>query len=175
MKKRSEKQDDCKSLNELFSSTPHIFLTGFEKITVAQDFELRKTVRAAGGRYKVIKNTLAGKAGPGTPAEPVMKGLRGMSSIAYTNEDPVALAKALTKYAKDHPTFTFKAGIVEGKAFDVRSIEALATMPSKEEIFAKLLYLINAPAQRLVTAINGVGRNLAVVVDQGVKENKFSA
>jgi len=87
----------------------------------------------------------------------------------------VALAKALTKYAKDNPTFTFKAGLVEGRAFDIKSIEALATMPSKEEVFAKLLYLINAPAQRLVTAINGVGRNLAVVVDQGVKENKFSA
>jgi len=87
----------------------------------------------------------------------------------------VALAKALTKYAKENPTFTFKAGVVEGRVFEVGQIEALANMPSKEEIFAKLLYVINAPAQQLVTAINGVGRNLAVVIDQGVKENKFSA
>ncbi|MBL8296145.1 MAG: 50S ribosomal protein L10 [Bryobacterales bacterium] len=175
MKKRSAKQTDLEALHQIFERTPHVFLTGFEKLTVAQDFELRKTIRAAGGNYKVIKNTLAGKAGAGTSAEPLVKGLAGMSSIAYTEGDPVALAKALTKYAKDNSSFRFKAGIVEGHVFDIKSIEALANMPSKEEIFAKLLYCINAPAQRLVTAMNGVGRNLAVVVDQGVKENKFSA
>jgi large subunit ribosomal protein L10 len=85
------------------------------------------------------------------------------------------LAKALTAYAKANPTFTFKAGIVEGRAIDVKAINELATMPSKEELYSKLLFLINAPAQRLVTAMNAVGRNLAVVVDQGVKENKFQA
>ncbi len=98
-----------------------------------------------------------------------------MTSLAYTTGDPVALAKALTAYAKANPTFTFKAGVVEGRAIDVAAINDLAAMPPKEEIFAKLLYLINAPAQRLVTAMNAVGRNLAVVVDQGVKENKFSS
>jgi large subunit ribosomal protein L10 len=122
----------------------------------------------------VIKNNLAEKASEGTPAEQVLKDLRGMTSMAYTTGDPVALAKALTAYAKANPTFTFKAGMVEGRVIDVKAINELATMPSKEEIFAKLLYLINAPAQRLVTAMNAVGRNLAVVVDQGVKENKFS-
>ena len=96
-----------------------------------------------------------------------------MTSLAYTTNDPVALAKALTAYAKTNPSFTFKAGMVEGRAIDIKAINDLATMPPKEEIFAKLLYLINAPAQRLVTAMNAVGRNLAVVVDQGVKENKF--
>ena len=85
----------------------------------------------------------------------------------------MALAKALTAYAKANPTFTFKAGLVEGRAIDVKMIGDLATMPSKEEILAKLLYLINAPAQRLASAIGAVGRNLAVVVDQGCKENKF--
>ena len=97
-----------------------------------------------------------------------------MTSMAYTTNDPVALAKALTAYAKANPTFTFKAGVVEGRAIDVKQIGDLATMPSKEAIFAKLLYLINAPAQRLAMTINAVGRSLAVVVDQGVKENKFS-
>ena len=96
-----------------------------------------------------------------------------MTSIAYTESDPVALAKALTTYAKTNPTFTFKAGVVEGRVIDVASIQDLANMPSKEEIYAKILWLIQAPAQRLVTAISGVGRNLAVVVDQGVKESKF--
>ena len=98
-----------------------------------------------------------------------------MTSLAYTTGDPVALAKALTAYAKTNPAFTFKAGMVEGRAIDIKAINDLASMPPKEEIFAKLLYLINAPAQRLVTAMNAVGRNLAVVVDQGVKENKFQA
>src|SRR5881227_4018474 len=98
-----------------------------------------------------------------------------MTSVAYTMQDPVALAKALTAYAKANPSFTFKAGIVEGRAIDVKAISELAAMPSKEAIFAKLLYVINAPAQQLVTAMNAVGRNLAVVLDQGVKENKFKA
>jgi len=98
-----------------------------------------------------------------------------MTSLAYTEGDPVALAKALAAYAKTNPSFTFKAGMVEGRVIDIKAINDLATMPPKEEIFAKLLYLINAPAQRLVTAMNAVGRNLAVVIDQGVKENKFTA
>jgi large subunit ribosomal protein L10 len=96
-----------------------------------------------------------------------------MTSIAYTITDPVALAKALTTYAKANPTLTFKAGVVEGRVIDVKSISELAALPSRDELLAKVLFLINASAQRLVTAIGGVGRNLAVVVDQGVKENKF--
>jgi len=142
---------------------------------VSQDFELRKAVRGAGGKYRVIKNNLAEIAAQGTPSEAVLKNLRGMTSLAYTSNDPVALAKALTTYAKANPSFSFNAGIVEGRAIDVAAIGELANMPSKDQIFAKLLYLINAPAQRLVTVIQAVGRNLAVVVDQGVKENKFQA
>ena len=159
----------------MLGNVQNVFLTSFEKLTVQQDFELRKTVRAAGGSCKVIKNTLAGRAAEGTPAQTILSNLAGMTSIAYTDSDPVALAKALTKYAKENPTFTFKAGMVEGRVFEVAGIEALAAMPSRDELLSKLLYLINAPAQRLVTAINGVGRNLAVVIDQGCKENKFSA
>jgi large subunit ribosomal protein L10 len=83
------------------------------------------------------------------------------------------MAKVLSKYAKDNPEFTFKAGVVEGRVISIKEIEALATMPSKEEIYAKLLFMLNAPAQRLATAISAVGRNLAVVVNQGVHEKKF--
>ena len=151
----------------------NLFVTGYEKLKVGQDFELRKVVRGAGGKYRVVKNNLASLASEGTPSEQVLKDLRGMTSLAYTTDDPVALAKALTAYAKANPTFTFKAGIVEGRAIDVKQINDLATMPSKEEIMSKLLFLINAPAQRLVGAIGAVGRNLAVVIDQGVKDNKF--
>jgi large subunit ribosomal protein L10 len=174
MKKKPEKKKDLDQLREQLGESGTVFLTGYEKMTVQQDFDLRKTVRGAGGNYKVIKNRIAEKAAEGSGASGLLKDLKGMCSIAYTSGDPVALAKALSTYAKANPAFTFKAGLVEGRVVDVTGITALATMPPKEEIYAKLLYLIQAPAQRLVTVMNGVGRNLAVVVDQGVKENKFS-
>lgn len=173
MKKKEDKKKDIDALRQDLEQSKNLFVTGYERLRVDQDFELRKVVRGAGGKYRVIKNNLAEKASEGTAAEQVLKDLRGMTSMAYTTGDPVALAKALTAYAKANPTFTFKAGMVEGRVIDVKAINDLATMPSKEEIFAKLLFLIQAPAQRLVTAMNAVGRNLAVVVDQGVKENKF--
>jgi len=174
MKRKPEKQKDLDALREELLNAAHVFLAGYEKTTVQQDYELRKTIRGAGAKYKVVKNTIASKAAEGTKSEELLKALRGMSSIAYTSGDPVALAKALTAYAKANPSFTFRAGMVEGRVVDVGGISALANLPPKEEIYAKLLFLIQAPAQRLVTAMNGVGRNLAVVVDQGVKENKFS-
>ncbi len=173
MKKKADKKKDIEALRQDLERLRNLFVTGYEKLRVDQDFELRKTVRAAGGKYRVVKNNLAEKASEGTAAADVLKGLRGMTSLAYTTADPVALAKALTAYAKANPSFTFKAGLVEGRVIDIKAINDLATMPSKEELYSKLLYLINAPAQRLVTALGAVGRNLAVVVDQGVKENKF--
>ena len=173
MKKKADKKKDIDALRQDLEHSQNLFVTGYEKLRVHQDFELRKVVRGAGAKYRVIKNNLANKATEGTPAGQVLGNLRGMTSLAYTEGDPVALAKALTAYAKTNPSFTFKAGIVEGRVIDVKTINDLAALPSKEEIFSKLLFLINAPAQRLATAVNAVGRNLAVVVDQGVKENKF--
>jgi large subunit ribosomal protein L10 len=174
MKKKEDKHKDVDALRQDLEKSRNLFVTGYEKMKVSQDFELRKTVRAAGGKYQVVKNNLAEKAAEGTPSADVLKGLRGMTSLAYTTADPVALAKALTTYAKTNPSFTFKAGLVEGRVIDIQAITELASLPSKEELFSKLLYLINAPAQRLATTIAAVGRNLAVVIDQGVKENKFS-
>ena len=173
MKNKKEKQNDLEKLREQLTANKNLFLTGYEKMTVGQDFELRKTVRGAGGGYRVIKNRIAEKAAEGGQAGDLLKELKGMCAIAYTSGDPVALAKALTAYAKANPSFTFKAGMVEGRVVDVTGIQQLATLPSKEELFSKLLWVINAPAQQLVTVMNAVGRNLAVVVDQGVKENKF--
>ena len=175
MKNRDDKQKDLEALRKDLERVRNLFVTGFEKLTVSQDFQLRKAVRGAGGTYRVIKNNIAEKASEGTPSEAVLKDLKGMCSLAYTTTDPVALAKALTVYAKANPAFTFRAGFVEGRAIDIKSIADLANMPSKEEILSKLLFLINAPAQRLLTAMNAVGRNLAVVLDQGCKENKFQS
>jgi len=175
MKNKDDKKKDVESLRKELEASKNLFVTGYEKLRVSQDFELRKTIRASGGKYRVVKNNLAAKASEGIPAEQILKDLKGMTSLAYTSSDPVALAKALTAYAKANPTFTFKAGMVEGRVIDIKAIHELASMPSKEEIFAKMLYLINAPAQRLATVINAVGRNLAVVIDQGCKENKFKS
>ena len=172
---KAKKSELIDKLSADLKKANNVIVGSFGRLKVSQDFELRKTVRGAGAKYRVVKNTLAERAAKGTPAEQVLKDLAGVTSIAITAGDPVALAKALSKYAKDNPEFTFKAGVVEGRVISIKEIEALATMPSKEEIYSKLLFLISAPAQRLVTAMNAVGRNLAVVVNQAVKENKFKS
>ncbi|HUI83811.1 MAG TPA: 50S ribosomal protein L10 [Candidatus Binatia bacterium] len=170
---KAKKIEQVERLNREFQTASHAIVGTFAKLTVEKDFELRKAVRSAGGRYRVLKNTLAERAAKGTAVEEAIKSLAGVTSIAYTSGDPVALAKALSKYAKDNPEYSFKAGIVEGRVIAIRDIDALANMPAKEEIYSKLLFLISAPAQRLVTAMNAVGRNLAVVVNQGVEQKKF--
>jgi large subunit ribosomal protein L10 len=159
---------------ELETSTSAIIGT-FTGLTAAKDFALRKTIREAGGRYHVVKNKLAAKSAEGTKVEAALQGLKGVSSVAYTSGDPVALAKALSTWVKDNAEFTFKLGIVDGKVINVSEIQALATLPGKEELFSKLLFLINAPAQRLATVVNATGRNLAVVVNQAVEQNKLGA
>jgi large subunit ribosomal protein L10 len=170
---RAKKVEQVEKLSKDLKGVNNLIVATFEKLTVEKDFELRKSVRSAGGRYAVVKNTLAERATKGTEIEGALKDLKGVTSIAYTTGDPVALAKALTKYAKDNPEFKFKTGMVEGRALTVRELETLAAMPSKEEIYAKLLFLINAPAQRLVTVMNAVGRDVAVVLSQGVEKKKF--
>jgi large subunit ribosomal protein L10 len=170
---KAKKAEQITKLNSDLQKASSMIVGTFSKLTVAKDYELRKTIRTAGGRYQVVKNTLAARAGDGTQVAEALKGLKGVSSIAYTSGDPVALAKALNKYVEDNPEFSFKSGILEGRVISTKEIKALATMPSKEEIYSKLLFLINAPAQRLVTVMNAVGRDLAVVINQGVEKKKF--
>src|SRR5246127_2739531 len=171
---KEKKKEKVKQLaSELEHSTSAIIGT-FTGLTAAKDFELRKTIRAAGGSYHVVKNKLAAKSAQGTKVEKALQGLKGVSSVAYTSGDPVALAKALSNWVKDNAEFTFKLGIVDGKVINVHEIGELATMPGKEELFSKLLFLINSPAQRLATVINATGRDLAVVINQGVEKGKFT-
>jgi len=172
---RAKKIEQVEQLKQEFLSASHAVVGTFSKLTMQKDFELRKAVRSAGGHYRVVKNTLAERAAQGTKVEEAMKGLAGVTSIAYTGGDPVALAKALSKYAKDNPEYTFKVGIVDGRVIAIKDIDALASMPSKQEIHSKLLFLMNAPAQRLVTVMNAIGRDLAVVINQGVEKNKFGS
>src|SRR5450631_1418107 len=171
---RAKKVEEAEKLGVELKKVSSLIVTTFSKLTVAQDFELRKTVRGSGAKYAVVKNTLAERAAKGTKVEEALKNLTGVTSIAYTEGDPVALAKALSKYAKDNPELTFKSGVVEGRVVSISDIQALATMPSKEELYSKLLFLMSAPAQRLVTVVNAIGRDLAVVINQGVEKNKFA-
>jgi len=175
MKNRSEKQKDLDSLKTALAEVSTVILTTFQGITVEDDTKLRRAVQAAGGEYHVVKNTLAERAGAGTAAEPLLKNLEGTNSIAYTATDPVALAKALTKVAKDVPAFKFKAGIVQGRVLSVAEIQQLALLPSKEELISKLMFLLRSPAQRIASALNGVNRNLAVTVSEAVKASQFGA
>jgi large subunit ribosomal protein L10 len=171
---RARKVEQVEKLGKDLQNVSTVIVTTYTKLTVPQDYELRKLLRSSGAKYAVVKNTLAERAAKGTKVEEALKGLSGVTSIAYTSGDPVSLAKALAKYAKDNPEFTFKTGVVEGRVISIKEIESLATMPSKEEIYSKLLFLMNAPAQRLVTVMNAVGRDIAVVINQGVEKQKFA-
>jgi large subunit ribosomal protein L10 len=171
---RAKKTEKVKVLASQLEHSTSAIVGTFTGLTAAKDYGLRKAIRGAGGSYHVVKNKLVERAGQGTKIEAALLGLKGVSSVAYTSGDPVALAKALATWVKDNSEFTFKLGIVEGKLLSVEEIKALATMPGKEELFSKLLFLIQSPAQRLATVINAAGRDLAVVINQGVEKGKFA-
>ncbi|MDQ3804960.1 MAG: 50S ribosomal protein L10 [Acidobacteriota bacterium] len=172
MKTREQKQRDLEALAEQFQAASAGMLVGFKNLTVAKDQELRRQLREAGARYAVVKNTLARKAAAGTPFEAAAEHFKGVTALALAEGDPVQLSKAISKFVKDNPeVFTFKAGVVQGRVVALRDVEAIATLPSKEELIARVMFLINAQAQRLATVISAVPRNLAVVFGQ-VSEQK---
>lgn len=172
---KEQKQTRVEALHQELAAAKAFILGGFDHLTVQQDLALRREIRAAGGRYRVLKNTLAARAAEGTTAEALLRGLKGVNSLAYTQGDAVALAKAVQKYAKENPAIRYRAGWVEGRLLSAAEIDQLAALPPREQVMAKLLYVLQAPAQRLVTAVAAVGRQTAVVLDQGVKQGKFRA
>jgi large subunit ribosomal protein L10 len=171
--KKAEKREHAEKLRAELANVSSVILSTFQGITVEQDTQLRRAVEKVGGRYQVVKNTLAKHAGAGTPVEPLLQNLSGTNSIAYTAADPVALAKVLTKIAKDVPAFQFRAGWVEGRVVSIQEIQQLAQLPAKEDLISKIMFLINAPAQRLASVMAAVPRNLAVVTNEAVKASKF--
>ena len=167
MKNRAQKQKDLDALAERFSAANAAMLVSFKKMTVAKDQELRRQLREAGVSYSVVKNTLAQRAAAGTPLEPMADQFKGMTAVALSAGDPVGLSKAIAKFTKANPEiFAFKVGLVEGKVIELRDVEAIASLPSRDELISKVMFLVNCQAQRLVTVLNAVPRNLAVVVDQ---------
>jgi large subunit ribosomal protein L10 len=167
MKTREQKQKDLDALAEQFQAATAGMLIGFNKLTVSKDQELRRQLAEAGARYTVVKNTLARKAAEGTPFAEAAEHFKGVTALALAEGDPVLLSKAITKFVRENPeVFTFKAGVVEGRVVALPDVEAIATLPSKEELISKVMFLINCQAQRLVTVISAVPRNLAIVVKQ---------
>lgn len=170
---REQKQQEIERVRAELSRALSVFLMNFEKIPVAEDWELRQQIRAAGGRYRVVKNTLAELGARGTPAEVLVRSLSGPTAMATTETNPVALAKALSAYAKVNPNFTFRAGWVEGRVISLAEIAELVQLPSKEELLAKIMYLASAPSRGVASAMQSVIGSLARALNQAVKEEKF--
>ena len=167
MKTREQKQRDLEALAGQFQAATAGMLIGFHKLTVSKDQELRRHLAEAGARYTVVKNTLARRAAAGTPFEGAAEHFKGVTALALAEGDPVQLSKAISKFVRENPdVFTFKAGVVEGRVVALPDVEALASLPPKEVMISKIMFLINAQAQRLATVISAVPRNLAIVVKQ---------
>ena len=175
MKSRKEKEDEVQHLKKEFTEAENLVVVQFKGLSVEQDTDLRNKVREADSKYRVVKNRLAKISAEGTPAEELAASFDGPTAIAYNSGDPVALAKALSAYAKANPVFEFKAGMVEGRVVEISTLAEIAAMPSHEELIATVMYLVNAPAQRIAVGVNAVVRNLAVALGQALEQEKFGA
>lgn len=168
-------RNDKSQLVELYSgamaAAPHAFLLGFQGITVPQVTELRAKIRETGGQYVVVKNRLALLAIDGKPLDDLREKFSGPTAVAYSEDDPVGLAKALTEFAKDAPVLEFKGGLLNGQQVEPDEIRDIAELPSREELIAKLLYLLQSPVQRFAQVLAALPRSFAVVLDQ-IAKNK---
>lgn len=163
---RTRKEDLVEAYENGLAAAPHAFLVSFQGITVPQATELRSRVRGCGGKYQVVKNTLALRAVDGKGLAHFKDEFKGPTAVAYTDDDAVGLAKALTDFRKDVPVVEFKGGVVDGKPIGADQVEDLAKMPSREELIGKLVYLLQSPVTRLVRDLAAIQQQLVVVFDQ---------
>jgi large subunit ribosomal protein L10 len=161
---RTEKQAVVDGLSQDFSSNDTVFALDYRGLKVEEATELRQKIRESGAKYRVMKNTLALIALKGTPLEALSSHFKGMTGVAYTDTDPIALAKVLNDFAKDVPALSYKGGMVSGKEVDPNQFKALATMPGKDELLAKLLYVLQAPMRNLLGVIQAPARDLILVL-----------
>lgn len=163
---RQTKEALLASYGDGLAGSPHAFLLGFEGITVAEAEDLRNRIRENGGHYTVVKNRIALRAIEGTALQPLAEHFTGATGVAYSQDDPVGLAKALKGFAKENSTVVFKAGLVDGQAVEVSEIDAIASMPSREELIAKLVFLLQSPITRFVRDLNAITQQFVTVLDQ---------
>ena len=169
---RSDKEQLLAQYENGLAQAPHAFLLGYQGITVPQVTELRNRVRASGGEYLVVKNTLALRAIDGKALGGLKDHFVGPTAVVYSMSDPVALAKALTDFAKDVPLVQFKAGLVESRSIAANQIKDIASLPSREQLIAKLLFLLQSPIARMARVLAAVPQQLVIVLDQVSKQRQ---
>jgi large subunit ribosomal protein L10 len=163
---RTEKQALIDDLHTEFGRSPHAILVDFRGLSVPAVTEFRRKVRQAGSRYRVVKNSLALRALKDTPLEKLGAKFDQTTGVAYTGKDPVALAKVLVDFAKEHPALSVKGGLVSGsQVLDAEGVKALSAMPSLPELRARLLGLMSAPAQKVVRLLNAPATKLVRVLE----------
>jgi large subunit ribosomal protein L10 len=173
---RADKEQLLAEYEEGLKGASNAFVMGYQGIKVPQVTALREKVRQSGGQYVVVKNTLALRAIDGAALSALKDHFTGPTAVAFTDTDPVSLAKALTEFAKDVPAIQFKGGVVEGRAIGADQVKDIAALPSREELIAKLLFLVQSPISRFVRVLAALGpQSLAIVLNQVSQQKEGGA